>query len=139
VRMYLSYLICCVNPHRSALPCTPVYPLAMPQTSEAPSEPIEGTRKRKPSRRVTENGDTLVKKKPKTFYRMPTTTQSSANSTANSPDTSDADPPASSPPCAQPHAPEDDTMSERSEPDTIEVLSDDSIEVVEDDDAELSG
>jgi hypothetical protein len=148
--MYLNPLIFTSNAHHSALPCSPVYPLIMP---ESPSDHIEGTRKRKPSRRVIENGDTLIKKKTKTTLAssMPLTTQSSTTSiissrTTTTRKTSSIAAP-SSPPHAQPHAPKDADKNgietetgNDTEPDPIEVSDgdDDWEEMVEDDEAELS-
>ncbi|KAH9030065.1 hypothetical protein EDB84DRAFT_1562638 [Lactarius hengduanensis] len=100
------------------------------------------SRKRKPTKRVTENGDPLARKKPKTTSaRTTTATSTMGNSDAAAP---------ASPPCAQSRAqrsiPEDadksddDGASKTSEPEPIELSSDDdseSVQVIEDDDSEL--
>lgn len=124
----------------------------MPLFSETPSRPIEVEgRKRKPTRRVIENGDPLVNKRAKIKRTRPsvaTTTQSQSSITSARTSNVHASPP-SARPSAQPRAPdgadgdEDETMSERSELAPIEVSdgeeSEDSVQIIEeDDDAELS-
>lgn len=93
---------------------------------------IIGTRKRKPSKRVTENGDPFLKKKKTLSSSVSTATQSISAPV--------------SPPCAQSRTPEDangssnDPATQESEPEPIEVSDDSdesSVEVIEDDDAEL--
>lgn len=142
--MYLSprlslllHIILC-----SPLACVPS------QMSEPHPDSIEGTRrKRKPSTRIIENGDPLVaRKRTKSTVSVPTTTQSSTTSSSSTDPISNVNGVvSSSPPCAQPRAPEDsdsgdnDTASKGSDSEPIEVSDgdDDSVEVIEDDDEEL--
>jgi hypothetical protein len=122
----------------------------MPRHSATPSGPNEvERRKRRPTRRVTENGDPLVNKKAKTttpLARMSSTTSSAAqsqNSTTDSATNASATNASTSPPCAQARdGDETDIASENSEPEAIEVSDGDddadSVELVEEDDeAEL--
>jgi hypothetical protein len=123
---------------------SPVSPLAIAMP-EAPSLPNKGPRKCKPSKRVTENGDPLAKKKSRTTNL--TATQSSTGSSASSTTPRSANVAAPvSPPCAQPHTQPhaaidaETTEDPLSDPEPIEVLdsdSGDSVELIEDDDMEL--
>jgi hypothetical protein len=110
---------------------------------------IEGSRKRKPTKRATENGDPLARKRPKTT--LATTTTASTQSGTNPATLSNSVVAASaSPPCGQSRAsraqhstPEVEDKSDgdaASETEPIDVGSDsdsDSVQVIEDDDSEL--
>jgi hypothetical protein len=107
---------------------------------------LTAPRKQKPSKRVTENGNPLAKKKSKTALPPTcTATQSSVESvTTTASSNLSAAVSRLPPPCAQPHtqrraATDTDRHTEEpsTEPELIEVSDSNSMESVEDDDAEL--
>jgi hypothetical protein len=168
LRCYDSTVLCnrdVLKPLDLRRQCAPVFAhllfeipsLTMPQApTEASSQPIKEatptTRQRKPTKRITENGDPLARKRVKVCVR--TSTQSSTGSTASlrtnttrSKDSAAPTTPSSAPPHTKPHAstqahaPEDadgagDTLSE-SEPIEVSDSDDGSVVLIEDDDTEL--
>lgn len=87
---------------------------------------VEGACKRRPTKRITENGDPLLKK-------SKTTTSTTAAAQSTTQPTADPSPP----PSSQPHAPNDSDDDAATETEAIDVQTDSSVELIEDDGTEL--
>jgi hypothetical protein len=118
----------------------------MLQTNELPPNLDTGSRKRKPPKRFVENSFKNLGTKKRKTKSTPSNTQSSTSTSSRK--THEAHAASASPPCAQPHIPEDtgvttddDDGSKNPDTEPIEVSDSDDdgmVEVIEHDDEELS-